>query len=295
MDKPSEIESPPDSPPDQKETAGFGLLEGPPTKPELTPSPPQAKEPTTPEGPSKIIAKPRQRWDRTLKQMVPAEESKDAKKTPGQDNESQGAVSQGPQLVKAQGQPPGSPKKTEKPVGPPTAKEQVETKPTKQQTQEKTSPQGPSRPSKVETKPPKQKEPKKAESQGPQVVKAKPQKPRPSSTQKKDVAALPKQKPKKTPKPSAEKPKPPRAKPATRGYIVRLGSFRIKKNADELYNEMKKRGYNVVMAVYHHKTLGKLHTVQLPPVGKASEARAIMTEVKSKEKINAFIVREPVR
>ena len=75
-------------------------------------------------------------------------------------------------------------------------------------------------------------------------------------------------------------------------YIVRLGSFRVKENANQMYNMLKEKGYDVEMGVYRHSKLGNLHTVQLKPIDDIPRAQLLISQIKKEENINAFMVKE---
>jgi len=94
------------------------------------------------------------------------------------------------------------------------------------------------------------------------------------------------------PAPKPEPPPPKPSRPSGPRYIVRLGSFKVKENADNLLAKLKSKGYSAELGVYNHKDLGRLHIVQLKPVKSAAEARRLVNRVKSQENIDAFIVKD---
>lgn len=74
-------------------------------------------------------------------------------------------------------------------------------------------------------------------------------------------------------------------------YIVRVGSFRHMKNAEDIQKALQKKGYDVVIKPYRHPTLGLLHLVQLPPVYNASKARTLLAALKKLTKDQAMLIK----
>lgn len=96
--------------------------------------------------------------------------------------------------------------------------------------------------------------------------------------------------------PTAAKTAPPTesAKPQATGpgtYLVQVGSFKDKQNADEMQKALQKKGYNVTVRTTSHSKLGQLYVVQLQPVDNAGKASTLVEQIKHEEKVKPIIVR----
>jgi cell division septation protein DedD len=78
--------------------------------------------------------------------------------------------------------------------------------------------------------------------------------------------------------------------PGAKGkYAVQVGSFKDKKNADELQKNLLKKGYQTDVKVSVHPTLGQLYVVTLKPVESLSKANTLMEQIKNEEKVKPIL------
>ena len=78
-------------------------------------------------------------------------------------------------------------------------------------------------------------------------------------------------------------------------YMVRLGSFVDKEEAEEIKTRLKGNGYNAVVKTRKHLVLGKVYFIQLQPVGSASRATKLTTQLRGDFGIEPVIVKVPSR
>lgn len=96
--------------------------------------------------------------------------------------------------------------------------------------------------------------------------------------------------------PSADTPAPAKPSPATEvggAYAVQVGSFKEKQNAEEMQQNLQKRGYQVQMKPATHPKLGTIYVVQLAPVADVSKASTQVEQIKHEEKVKPMIIRVP--
>jgi cell division septation protein DedD len=122
---------------------------------------------------------------------------------------------------------------------------------------------------------------------------------------KKKQAAVPPEAPKKMVKatappapasPPADNAPPAKPSPAREGggaYAVQVGSFKEKQNAEEMQQNLQKRGYQVQMKPATHPKLGTIYVVQLAPVADVSKASTQVEQNKHEEKVKPMIIRVP--
>ncbi|MHC1743088.1 MAG: SPOR domain-containing protein [Syntrophobacteraceae bacterium] len=88
---------------------------------------------------------------------------------------------------------------------------------------------------------------------------------------------------------------PDEAKPKSVGgelYAVQVGSYHDKKNADELQQSLKKKGYAVsVKTKADPKGGGPLYVVHLEPVSDMGKAHTLVAQVQHEEKVKPFIMK----
>ncbi len=60
-------------------------------------------------------------------------------------------------------------------------------------------------------------------------------------------------------------------------YMIRIGSFVDREQAEEIRNRIKGKGYNAVVKTLKHKVFGEVFAVQLRPVNSVSKAARLMT------------------
>lgn len=76
-------------------------------------------------------------------------------------------------------------------------------------------------------------------------------------------------------------------------YIVQLGSFVDKENAEEFQKKLESRGYEAVIKPFNHQVLGRLYVVQLKPVDDAEKASTLMTQIESQENLKPVMIKVP--
>lgn len=124
-----------------------------------------------------------------------------------------------------------------------------------------------------------------------------PSSPRPAAAdtfmQDKKAAAL---SPKSQPKPLEQAPPaaPAQPPPDTHWtYIVQVGSFLDKDNAEALRNKLKSSGYDPVVKPLQHQVLGQVYIVQLKPVTDEAQASSLMAQVEKDEEVKPIIIKVP--
>lgn len=78
-----------------------------------------------------------------------------------------------------------------------------------------------------------------------------------------------------------------------RRYIVQLGSFLDKENAEDLQQRLRRKGYDAVIKPFSHQVLGQLYVVQLKPVNDADKASRLMMQVENEGHGKAIILEVP--
>jgi tetratricopeptide (TPR) repeat protein len=78
-----------------------------------------------------------------------------------------------------------------------------------------------------------------------------------------------------------------------RTYIVQLGSFLDKDNAESLQQRLRHKGYDAVVKPFRHQVLGNLYVVQLKPVNDADKASQLMMQVEKEGHGKAIIIEAP--
>jgi type IV pilus assembly protein PilF len=77
-------------------------------------------------------------------------------------------------------------------------------------------------------------------------------------------------------------------------YIVQVGSFLEKENAEKLRGKLSSQGYEAVVRPFSHQSLGKIFVVQLKPVDNATRANALMSEVEKAAEVKPIVIKVPV-
>lgn len=83
-------------------------------------------------------------------------------------------------------------------------------------------------------------------------------------------------------------------KPAPGGkqsYTIQVGSFKDKKNAEELQQHLQKRGYAVSLKPTPHPKLGEIYVVLLQPVDNMSKASTLVEQIRHEEKVKPIILK----
>lgn len=73
-------------------------------------------------------------------------------------------------------------------------------------------------------------------------------------------------------------------------YIVQLGSFLDKENAELMRQRLKTKGYDPIVKPVQHQVLGQVYIVQLHPVKDESKASTLMAQVERVEKVRPIII-----
>lgn len=76
-------------------------------------------------------------------------------------------------------------------------------------------------------------------------------------------------------------------------YSVQVGSFKDKQNAEEMQQNLQKKGYQVVMKPTMHPKLGQIYVVQLTPVGDVRKASTLVEQIRNEERVKPIIVKVP--
>ncbi|MGV8074180.1 MAG: SPOR domain-containing protein [Syntrophobacteraceae bacterium] len=74
-------------------------------------------------------------------------------------------------------------------------------------------------------------------------------------------------------------------------FTVQVGSFKEKKNADDMQQSLVKRGYKVVVKSITHASLGLLYIVQLEPVNDVGKASTLVEQIKHESKVKPVILK----
>jgi cell division septation protein DedD len=72
-------------------------------------------------------------------------------------------------------------------------------------------------------------------------------------------------------------------------YTVQVGTFQEKRHADEMQQNLTKRGYKVVVRLTKHPKLGEIHVVQLEPVSGIDKANTLVAQIRNEQKVNPII------
>ena len=76
-------------------------------------------------------------------------------------------------------------------------------------------------------------------------------------------------------------------------YIVQVGSFLDKDNAEDLKQRLKTKGYNVLVKPLQHQVLGQVYIVQFNPVTDEAKASTLLAQVEGDEKVKPIIIKVP--
>jgi cell division septation protein DedD len=107
------------------------------------------------------------------------------------------------------------------------------------------------------------------------------------------AAAVPQKSKEAVPGPIASKPptEEPKVRPTADKslYTVQVGSFQEKRYADEMQQNLQKRGYKVVVKLKSHPKLGQVHVVQLEPVAGIDKANTLVAQIRNEQKVSPII------
>ena len=87
----------------------------------------------------------------------------------------------------------------------------------------------------------------------------------------------------------------PARKPASAGgvFVVQIGAFKVKENAEKLQSKLQGAGYNVQMQSIEHSKNGLLHLVRFAPTDNRAEAETMIEDLKAKQDMQAQILNLP--
>ena len=73
-------------------------------------------------------------------------------------------------------------------------------------------------------------------------------------------------------------------------YVVHVGAFKVKENAENMQSKLKADGFPVLMRPMNHSKNGLLYIVQLEPTPNKNEAVQWKEQLKSKSSVEAQLV-----
>ena len=76
-------------------------------------------------------------------------------------------------------------------------------------------------------------------------------------------------------------------------YAVQVGSFKEKKNAEAMQENLKKRGYSAILRTDVHPKLGQIYVIQLQAVDDLGKASTLVEQIKHEEKVKPVIIKAP--
>lgn len=77
-------------------------------------------------------------------------------------------------------------------------------------------------------------------------------------------------------------------------YLVQVGSFTDKDNAEKLRKKLASQGYDALVRPFPHQSLGKIYVVQLKPVDESARANTLMEEIEKAAQLKPIIIKVPV-
>lgn len=76
-------------------------------------------------------------------------------------------------------------------------------------------------------------------------------------------------------------------------FVVQVGAFKVKENADKLHQKLKTAGYPVQLQSIEHSKNGLLHLVRFQPSGSRAEAETVIEDLSAKHDVRAQILNLP--
>lgn len=76
-------------------------------------------------------------------------------------------------------------------------------------------------------------------------------------------------------------------------YVVQIGSFSQRENADGIQQQLLKKGYEVMVRTVTHEKFGRLYIVQLAPVSDAGKAQSLVSKVKQEANVQPMVIKLP--
>lgn len=83
--------------------------------------------------------------------------------------------------------------------------------------------------------------------------------------------------------------KPSSTAPGGKTYVVQLGAFAKKENAEKLFGQLQAKNYPVILKTLDHKDFGQMYLVRLKPFGDRAEADRMATELADAEKLKPSV------
>ncbi len=83
--------------------------------------------------------------------------------------------------------------------------------------------------------------------------------------------------------------KPSSTAPGAKTYVVQLGAFTKRENADKLFSELQAKNYPVILKTLDHKDFGHMYLVRLKPYSDRVEAERMATELAGTEKLKPSV------
>lgn len=76
-------------------------------------------------------------------------------------------------------------------------------------------------------------------------------------------------------------------------YIVQIGAFHVKANAERLHGKLKADGFPVMMREMNHSKNGLLYLVRMEPTPNRHEAETMVASIKEKSQLTPTIIVRP--
>ncbi len=74
-------------------------------------------------------------------------------------------------------------------------------------------------------------------------------------------------------------------------YVVQVGTFRDKENADRMRERLIGMGYEAVVKTFPHQTLGSMYSVQIRQIEEFTTANALVAEIERAERVKPIILK----
>jgi tetratricopeptide (TPR) repeat protein len=74
-------------------------------------------------------------------------------------------------------------------------------------------------------------------------------------------------------------------------YVVQVGTFRDRANAERVQERMRAMGYDAVIKTFPHQTLGSMYSVQIRQIDEIAVANTIVAEIEKAERLKPVILR----
>ena len=76
-------------------------------------------------------------------------------------------------------------------------------------------------------------------------------------------------------------------------FVVQIGAFKVRENAEKLTKKLKDDGFPVRMQSMNHSRNGELHLVRFEPSPNRAEAQEVMEKLKEKESLTGQLLTLP--